>query len=355
VDPAQYPDPGAALLWFAALVVLAAAVGWPRRGLVARLLRLRRAGERVQVEDALKHLINCELAGEPGTTTGLAGALEVSRARAHELAGTLVARGFAVQEQQGLALTQTGRGYGLRVLRTHRLLERFFADRTGLGPGDWHDLAEAREHSVSAAEAEALAARMGDPPLDPHGDPIPTAEGRLPPPRGESLAALEPGATATVVHLEDEPEPVFRRLVALGFHPSVPVKLVHRDDRALEVLVGGRAVRLEAPEAQGVTVQRVPEAATHTVLFERLDTLRPGERAEVVQIAPALQGAQRRRLLDLGVLPGTEVVAEIASPVGDPVAYRVRGALIALRRPQAGDIYIRRRGPSAAGPGGEAA
>lgn len=341
-DPTPIPDPGTALLWFAAVVGLAALLAWPRRGLVFRARRLRRASERVQVEDALKHLVNCELSGTPASPTSLAGALEVSRARAHELVSRLVDSGFAVSGAPGLQLTESGRGYALRILRTHRLLERFFADRTGLRPSEWHDLAEAREHALSAAEADELAAKMGDPAVDPHGDPIPTAEGRLPPAQGISLAALEPGATAAVVHLEDEPAPVFRRLVSLGFHPAVPVKVVDRDDRAVEVLVGGRAVRIERPEAEAVTVEPVPEAAGHTVLFERLDALRPGERAEVVQIAPAVQGTQRRRLLDLGVLPGTVVEAAIESPSGDPTAYRIRGALIALRRPQAQGIYIRR-------------
>jgi len=57
-------------------------------------------------------------------------------------------------------------------------------------------------------------------------------------------------------------------------------------------------------------------------------------------IFPACRGMERRRLLDLGLVPGTRVVAEFASPAGDPVAYRVRGALIALRTQQADLIHI---------------
>ena len=66
----------------------------------------------------------------------------------------------------------------------------------------------------------------------------------------------------------------------------------------------------------------------------------PGERARVVGLSPACQGAQRRRLLDLGVVRGTEVEAALRSATGDPVAYRIRGALIALRREQAAWIRI---------------
>jgi DtxR family Mn-dependent transcriptional regulator len=118
--------------------------------------------------------------------------------------------------------------------------------------------------------------------------------------------------------------------------------MVRVEPNTVEVVVGGVTRRLDPLLAAAVTVERGPEGAGHTVLYERLDALRPGERAVVVEVAPAMQGPQRRRLLDLGLLPGTEVTAEFKSPAGDPMAYRIRGALIALRRPQAQAIYIQR-------------
>lgn len=71
-----------------------------------------------------------------------------------------------------------------------------------------------------------------------------------------------------------------------------------------------------------------------------LDQLKMGEIASVTKINS--EGADRRRLMDLGILPGTYLQAELKSPLGDPVAYRVRGALIALRREQAQEIEIER-------------
>jgi DtxR family Mn-dependent transcriptional regulator len=71
-----------------------------------------------------------------------------------------------------------------------------------------------------------------------------------------------------------------------------------------------------------------------------LADLEPGESGQVVGISPILQGPQRRRLLDLGVVPGTEIRAEFASSTGDPVAYLIRGALIALRSDQASLIQL---------------
>jgi DtxR family Mn-dependent transcriptional regulator len=75
----------------------------------------------------------------------------------------------------------------------------------------------------------------------------------------------------------------------------------------------------------------------------RLSQLEEGRKAEVIGILPACRGMQRRRLLDLGFVPGTLVEAELKSAGGDPTAYRVRGTLIALRREQADQIRIAER------------
>lgn len=73
----------------------------------------------------------------------------------------------------------------------------------------------------------------------------------------------------------------------------------------------------------------------------RLDDLAMAGEATVVSVG--LAGAERRRLLDLGILPGSVIRAERRSPLGDPTAYRVRGSLIALRRAQANAIVVEQR------------
>lgn len=69
-----------------------------------------------------------------------------------------------------------------------------------------------------------------------------------------------------------------------------------------------------------------------------LADLRPGQAGVVAELRS--HGLERRRMMDLGLIPGTVVVAEMDSPLGDPVAYRVRGALVALRREQAALVLI---------------
>lgn len=72
--------------------------------------------------------------------------------------------------------------------------------------------------------------------------------------------------------------------------------------------------------------------------MKTLDMAVPGQTVVVDKLT--CEGAERRRLMDLGILPGTEITVEMRSPLNDPTAYLVRGALIALRREQAQDIYI---------------
>jgi Fe2+ transport system protein FeoA len=72
--------------------------------------------------------------------------------------------------------------------------------------------------------------------------------------------------------------------------------------------------------------------------------LRPGQRATIEKLSDALQGFTRRRLLDLGLTPGTTITAELSSFARDPVAYRVRGTLIALRKEQAVHVLVRTDG-----------
>ena len=309
---------------------------WPRHGVVARVLRVARLTERVRLEDALKHLHHEARQGRTGTLESLAGMLEISRARVAGVVERLDELGLARASGDGIVLTDEGRDYALRILRTHRLWERYLADRTGVAPADWHEEAERQEHVLSRDETEALAARMGHPLYDPHGDPIPTAAGELPPTAGTPLTSLRAGQHGTIVHLEDEPKETFHKLVQAGLSLDMPVEVLDASAHGVRFRAGGAEHQLTALEASNVTVRRgETDAADEARWGHTLAELSPGEAATVVGIAPACQGPQRRRLLDLGVVPGTEITAEMRSAGGDPVAYRIRGALIARRRQQA--------------------
>ena len=335
----MYPDPLFMLALFALAALGVGALVWPRHGILPRLARVRRETERVRLEDALKHLHDYERAGRSGTLENLAGRLEISRSAASDLLTRLEERGLAEAGSTGWELTEAGRAYALRILRTHRLWERYLADRTGVPPTLWHVEAERVEHQLTASEAEALAARLGHPRYDPHGDPIPTMEGEIPARAGVPLTRVEAGRAVVVVHLEDEPPEVYARLVRAGLAPGVVVEVGERRGESVRVRLGGEEIRLRTVDAANVAVEPA-ESGTPVAAGRTLAEAVRGEEVRVTGIRPGCQGLQRRRLLDLGVVPGTRITPELVSTAGDPVAYRIRGALIALRREQAALIEI---------------
>lgn len=330
-----------ALAGFAVLCGVVMVLVWPRRGLIPRALRLFRMTERVWLEDALKQVRQLEEGEHPASVDSLAGALEVGRGHAMRLVEQLTDRGLLLSEDGRLSLTPAGREYALRMVRTHRLLERYLADQTGVAPAEWHEQAEHREHRTSVAEAERLSATMGHPRYDPHGDPIPTSTGELPVRSARALSTFSAGQAVSVTHLEDEPREPFERLLALGLRPGGKLRLLTTGPQEVRFRFEGRECTVPRVVADQITAEALP---ADEPLDERphgtLATLRPGESARVVRLAAACQGPARRRLLDLGVVPGTIITAEYSSPGGDPVAYTIRGALIALRRSQAKLIQV---------------
>lgn len=298
------------------------------------------------MEDALKHLYECERSGAPCTLESLAGALESTRDAAARLLSRLQTLELVVPREDGFGLTRAGRRSAIRVLRIHRLWEHYLAQRTDADPTIWHSAADRMEHELTDEQAEELDHRLGRPLFDPHGDPIPSREGTLPPPRGVPLPSLEAGQSAEVTHVEDEPPELFETLVSQGFAPGLGVQVLETGDAGVRLRVAGRERSLDRVTASNVTVEPLPRGVVAGQLPRTLADAALGESVTVRGISPGCRGPRRRRLLDLGIVPGTSIVPELESSVGDPVAYRIRGALIALRREQAAAIEIEPRPPA---------
>jgi len=321
----------------------------PRGGLLWHWARGRRATERVQIEDALKHLYDCEYGRVPATLDSLAGALEIGRDQAARLTARLEALGLLTSEHRRLTLTPEGCSYALRVIRIHRLLESYLAERTGVDESEWHQRADQMEHRVTAAEAEALSAQLGNPTYDPHGDPIPTADGVMPSRRGLPLSALKTGAVARIVHVEDEPDEVYAQLVAARLSPGVTLRVLDSKPDRMRIEAEWQEHVLAPVVAANLTVEPLSDVAERVLPDRRLSSLAVGQQATVIDLSPACRGPERRRLLDLGVVPGTVIRAELVSTGGDPIAYRIRGAMIALRNAQADLIHVKLQTDSAEG------
>jgi DtxR family Mn-dependent transcriptional regulator len=334
------PEPLIRLLIAAGLAGLAAILFWPGWGVASRWREARRASERVLIEDALKHLYEFGLTAEPPSLERLAGALSAPLDRVARLLPLMEKHDLVDLEGGEIRLTAHGREYALHILRAHRLWERHLADETGYPEMEWHDRAEAIEHILTPSQADLLAEHLGNPSYDPHGDPIPASSGEMAPTAGVSLSQAVDDHLR-IIHIEDEPQAIYAQLVAEGLHPGMELRVIERSPERIVFWAATREHTLAPIVANNVTVlpirapSRLPRAE-----HRKLSDLELGEQARVVAISDLARGPQRRRLMDLGLLPGTLIEAGLRSPAGDPTAYVVRGALIALRREQADQISI---------------
>ncbi len=321
------------------LVVLVLIIFWPRAGLWAIWRRYLEDRGRHQAEDALKHLHTYAWRGGIATLDSLAGALRLSSRAAVHLAARLESQGLLHSTAEGLRLTPAGEQLALQVIRAHRLWERYLADEARMPLAAIHAEAERREHDHAAEALRALDAALGYPATDPHGDPIPTAQGQLARTEARPITEWPLHTPARIVHLEDEPAVIFAQIAAQGLRLGQVVRVIESDPRRLVLSDGEQAHRLAPVVAGNIFV--APDATpARPGRLKPLTALPAGRTAIVSALDENLQGFTRRRLLDLGLTPGTSITAELPSLFGDPVAYRVRGALIALRKDQAEHILI---------------
>ncbi|HOM98774.1 MAG TPA: metal-dependent transcriptional regulator [Acidobacteriota bacterium] len=300
--------------------------------------------ERILVEHALKFLLEAEQDGNIASTEQLERRLGLSAGAGKQLEEALAERGLLDRAggsgEPVLRLTPNGRDYARHVIRTHRLWEKYLADHTGLDESEWHIRADSLEHELTPEQTDRLAARLGHPTHDPHGDPVPSLLWKETASKGRPLESLEPGQGARILHIEDEPTHVFRRIAAKCLAPGMTVRLISRSEEGCLIETEGRREHLSREEAANVTVgDPLPKDQVSTGMVP-LSCLAPGRKAVVRIVSRALRAPERRRFLDLGLVPGTQVTVELPAPSGDPVAYRIRGTLVALRRDQAAHVLV---------------
>jgi DtxR family Mn-dependent transcriptional regulator len=129
---------------------------------------------------------------------------------------------------RGVALTDAGRRVALEVLRHHRLLELYLAESLDVPWDRVHDEAEVLEHHISEELEEAIAAKLGNPTRDPHGDPIPSRELVIEETPSRSLATLLPGERGVFVRISDQRPDMLRYLAELGIRPGDACEVVER-------------------------------------------------------------------------------------------------------------------------------
>jgi DtxR family Mn-dependent transcriptional regulator len=209
------------------------------------------------VEDYVKAIYALQAREGSASTNALASRLEVRPASVSGMLKKLTVLGLVVHEPyHGVRLTESGRKVALEVLRHHRLLELYLVESLGMGWDEVHAEAEVLEHVISEELEELIAAKLGNPTLDPHGDPIPSRELKIVDQAGRSLYALEPGEQGTFVRVSDSDPEMLRFLGDRGIVPGARLEVIERQpfDGPLYVRFGDEVHVLGAVLARAMRV-----------------------------------------------------------------------------------------------------
>ena len=182
------------------------------------------------VEDYAKAISALETrSGEAVSTTALAERLDVSPASASGMVRKLDELGLVTHvPYRGVQLTPKGARVALEVLRHHRLLELYLAEQLGVPWDRVHQEAEALEHVISEDLEARIAAKLGQPTHDPHGDPIPTLEGEIDESSSVALGDLQPGDGGVFVRVSDSDPEMLRYLSERGIAPGDSLEVLER-------------------------------------------------------------------------------------------------------------------------------
>jgi len=322
------------------------------------ILSLRKGARAAALrDDLLKRFYQCARQGQEVRPEALAGMLQMPLLRVRSALESLITDGLVLEDGAALALSPRGHGAARELVRRHRLIETYLAEKRGRPPFMLHRLADRLEHRLSDAQVDELDRSLGHPHFDPHGDPIPNGPHRAGAGASVSLALCPAGTVVDIVHVEDEPEELYRDLAERGFTPGTTLEVLANDDTGVRVTLAGRGEAQLGPLlAQQVDVEPSRLGRDELRALVRLDQVELGELARVVMLTSDLRGEGRRRLLDLGFTPGALVRPVLENALGpDPTAYLIRQSKIALRRDQARHVLVEPVDDPALGAEGEVA
>ena len=206
------------------------------------------------IEDYAKAIYVLEERHGVASTTALADRLEISPPAVSAMVKKLAALGYVTHVRyRGVRLTDEGRKVALEVLRHHRLLETYLVEELGVPWDRVHAEAEVLEHVLSEGLEERIAAKLGEPTHDPHGDPIPTPDGTVVEPETVGLDALAAGDRGRFVRVSDSDPKLLRELADLGIRPGDQLEVVAGGVRA-----GSATHRLRRKLARSMRIEVSP-------------------------------------------------------------------------------------------------
>ena len=335
-------SPSYALLIFFVIILIIFLLFRPVKGWFYLVSNNLRTNEKTVIEDILKQLYHSENSGKEQNINILTGTLKFNDRVVIEVVEKMALNDLIQIDGDVLKLTPSGRNYALRIVRVHRLWEKYLAEKTGFGKEEWHERAELKEHELNQDQTNLLATQLGNPMYDPHGDPIPTRSGKIADLNGEFLSDIMVNTVGKIIHIEDEPDIIYKQILAEKIYIGSQIRVVENNKERVVFYSEGQEFILAPIVAANITVAVFKNDEIIQEDRVRLSSLQENETAHIIGISKESRGENRRRLLDLGFVKGTEIRIDLMSPMKNPIAYSVKGTSIALRKDQASKILIKK-------------
>ncbi len=211
-------------------------------------------------EDYLKAICMLEQRAERVSTSALAARLRLADASITDMLKKLSGKGLVRYERyRGVELTQAGRKVALKIMRRHRLWEMFLVKFLGFSWDQIHEEAERLEHVTSDLLEQRIDRVLGHPHVDPHGDPIPSADGVVKDHTLTTLAEASPGSVVVVTRVRDGSPEILRYMALLGIdlQKTLRVNEAIDFDGSLRIQMGSREQFISAKLAESIYVEPV--------------------------------------------------------------------------------------------------
>jgi DtxR family Mn-dependent transcriptional regulator len=312
-------------------------------------------------------IVRLKTNGQPLPLSRLADALSISPVSVNEMCRKLQDQGLVIyRPYKGATLTEDGERRALHILRRHRLWEVFLVEKLGFEYHQAHNIACQLEHATPNRLADRLDIFLEHPSVNPEGEPIPSGDKPNLERVLQPLAALSAGQRGHVVRRDvSDATRVF--LDEQGIRPGVTLEVVAVAGESMLVRVGDKHVSLARELAETVQLDKtrseeadsnvgatsheptstVKEKKERSKMQTKVETsvrqiplheLKAGQKGVVVRVGG--KGPARRRMMDMGLVPGSDVEVVRVAPLGDPIEFTVKGYSLSLRKSEAKAITV---------------
>ena len=213
-----------------------------------------------QIENYLKNIYKLQSNEGKVTTSSLSERLQVSPASVSEMIKKLAEEGSLTHTPyKGVELTEEGKKLALRIIRKHRLWEMFLAEVLHFGWDEIDQEAERFEHVMSDKMEDKIDEVLGHPLIDPHGDPIPTKEGKIKYEIGSPLSKANEGTTVRVLRVSDSNSEMLQYVSSIGIslNKNIFIKQKMSFDNSMLVMINSKEINISSTIAENIFVENI--------------------------------------------------------------------------------------------------